>query len=496
MSSGIKGEVKLLAKHSAIYGVARILDRAIGFFMIPVYTRFLAPADYGVLELIYMTVSLIGMVVGVGITSAVTRFYFDHKDEEKRNVVISTAIIAYGGMVGLIVLLLLPFGGFVGRVVLQSDDGSRLILVALITMAADIVFSIVLAYLRAQHASLKVTGITLTKTVLTLSLNIYFLVFLEMGVFGILLASLVANLLFATGMVIDTLRRTGMRIDFPLMVEMLRFGGPLIPSNVAAYLVHSSDRYFIGHYVAVSQVGIYSLGYKFGSLINQLVNAPFTQIWNPRRIEKFDQGDVEKHFAKIFTYFCTLNVFAALMLSLLSRELIQVMAAPEYWDAYKVVPIIALSYVIFSFHYHFNIGILAKKKTKFIAYTNVLNGGLNLVLNIALIPRFGVWGAAWATLFCFTFKITLTYIFSNRLHPILVEWRRVITVFLVGGVVYGAGVQIDLGSIWLNAPAHAAAGLGMPLLLVVARFFSQEELALGRRLLFSKLGRGAAGQGA
>jgi len=200
-------------------------------------------------------------------------------------------------------------------------------------------------------------------------------------------------------------------------------------------------------------------------------------------MEFFNQEGREQIFARIFTYFCTLSLFVGLMISLLAKEVIHFMAPPDFWDAYKVVSIIVLSYIIFSFHYHFNVGIMMKKATKYIAYVNVSNGILNVILNFIFIKRYTIWGAALATLFCFIVKVVLTYYYSNRIYKITMEWRRITTLFITAFAIYFSGFLVSTGSIWIDIIIKIAIGLSFPVVLYIIRFFTPDEIRRFKHIL-------------
>lgn len=483
MSTSVSSEVKLLARHGSIYGLANVMDRFISFLMIPIYTRYLTPSDYGVLELIYMTSTLISMIIGMRIEAAVSRFYFDYEDQTMRNRVVSSGFLGYGGLAALLIFALLPFSPFLSRLVFDSGDYSSYFTVALLTLAIGMITPIGNAYFRARMESKTFLFYRILSTVLTLGLNIYFVVVIEWGVYGILVSTLIAHLAVAILMSVQIISRTGIRVDFRLVWEMVKFGLPLIPSNISAYIVHASDRYFIKEYVDLGAAGLYSLGYKIGGLVNQFVTAPFNLVWTPRRFETFSREDSERIYARIFTYFVTTALFIGLMISVLAKEILKVMATEPFWPAYKVVPIIVLAYTIFSFHYHFNIGIMMEKKTKYLAYVNISNGLLNLGLNFALIPPFGIWGAAVATVLCFLFKAWMTYYYSNRFFPIQVEWTRVLTLFGTATCLYLVTLLVDTGWVIADGAIKAVIGMSYAAILWFSPFFNSEEKKTLRRMI-------------
>ena len=444
--------------------------------MLPVYTRFLTPADYGILELVYMTINIISIVIGLRIEACVGRFYFDYKDQADRNKVISTAFIGYGGMGGLLVLCLLPFSSILAEQVLDSAEHAPLFIVALLNLGLGMVSPIGLAYFRVTLQSFTLLTFSVVRTILTLGLNIYFVVIIEKGVMGILLATLITSIIINVAMVVRIMSRTGWRIDFGILWQMVKFGAPLVPAGLAGQIFHVSDRYFVKEYISMGQAGLYSLGYKIGSLVHQFITTPFQQVWTPRRFENFNKEGSERNYARIFTYFVTLGLFMGLMISLLSKEIIRLMTTEAFWSAYKVVPIIALAHVIFSFQSHFSIGILMKKATKYLAMIDVTTAIINLILNVILIRKYGIWGAAVATLICLSFKVGLTYYYSNKFYPVGVEWRRVATLFTVTITMYFVIIQIDTSQIWLDIVFKALAGCSFPFILLLVRFFTREEL--------------------
>ena len=256
---------------------------------------------------------------------------------------------------------------------------------ALIGLGLGFIQPINLAYLRVQQKSGTLMLIQVGKTLFGLSIVILFVVVKEMGVYGVLLGTMISDLTVTTLLTFATLRQTKLRVDWSMVKGMILFGLPLVPSNISAYVVQASDRYFVKEYISMASTGLYSVGFKFGTLVHQFVTSPFIQIWTPRRFEYFNKEGAEYIFARIFTYFCAASLFVGLLISLLSKEVIKIMTTEPFWNSYQIVPVIVLSYIVFSFHYHFNVGILMKKATRYIAYVNIANGAINIVLNVIMI---------------------------------------------------------------------------------------------------------------
>jgi O-antigen/teichoic acid export membrane protein len=157
------------------------------------------------------------------------------------------------------------------------------------------------------------------------------------------------------------------------------------------------------------------------------------------------------------------------------------------------VPVIVLADVIFTLHYHFNMGIIIEKKTKYFAYINVSNGILHLLLNFLLIPVYGVWGAACATLASFTCLTTATYLVSRRFYRVHLEPARLAKIFIAAVVVYFAAQQVSVDDLLLSMLAKTAVVLSFPLLIHALGFFTEDEKARIRAFLRSHLKAGKAG---
>ncbi len=476
MALTLTKEIKLLAKHSAVYSLGTFMQRIVALLLLPIYTRFLSPHDYGVKELVGLSADVIGILLASAISGAFYRFYFKYDSCEERNEVVSTALFTVGG-IGLLALLPLTMSAKMMAGAILDDPGLyHFFLIAFVSLWFQTLNNISYNYLKANKQSVKFISISFVKMVMAISLNIYFVCFLKIGVMGILISNLITVIVMSLFLSFPLFFRVGARFSKTKVTEMLRFGLPLIPSQFGAFIVHLSDRFFLKEYCSIADAGLYSLGYRFGALPGSFISDPFNQIFQPRRLEVYKQKDSEYVFGRIFTYFLVLMLFAGLLVSVLTKELLMIMADEQFWPAYQVVPLIVLATTIFSFHYHLNIGIIIAKKTKFLAYVNFSNGALVLILNYLLIPRYGIFGAAWATIFAFIYKAVLTYYFSSKFYRIHFELLRVGKLILVAGIVYFLCQMLHVQSVYLAFLLKTILViLCYPAGLFFVKFFSKKE---------------------
>ena len=483
-------ETKLLARHSSVYALGTMLQRLSAILLLPIYTTYLSPTDYGVNELVGLAVNVIGILVATAIASAIFRFYFDYDDPRQRNAVMSTAVLTLGA-VGLVALaVFLPLTGVLADLILDDVGLAHFFMIALGSLWFHTVNNVSFAWLRANQKSLQYVGVSLTSFVVTVGLNIYFIKWLQLGVLGILLSTLIVSVLLFLVLTVPLFLRIGLRFDRSILGAMWTFGWPGIFGQFGGFVVHVSDRLFLKAYCSIAETGIYSLGYRFGTLPSQFISEPFNQTWMPRRFEIAKEPGSEDIFGRIFTYYLCLISFAGLLVAGLTADILRLIADSRYWAAASVVPVIVLANIIFTFHYHFNIGLLLTKKTKQLAAINVLNAVFVLGLNWLLIPRYAIMGAAAATLIAFVAKAAMTFFLGRRYYRTRFEGWRAVKLLVVSAAVFLAAQRLHL-----DPPLLALAVKGViitvayPLLLVALRFFTSDERARARSLLHGRLGR-------
>jgi len=485
--SSVASESKLLAKHSVIYGIGTATNKLVAFLLLPIYTQYLTTHDYGIKELVGLSTDIIGTLMATAISSAFFRFYFDYQDQEKKDLVLSCSYLSLGGF-GLVVVIALAFTTPVmAEYILDSPALYTYFLISFASMWFQTLNGIGFNLLRAEMQSLRYITFTITRLIAAIGLNILFVIYFRLGVLGILISTLLTSIGIFIFLNVPQLLRVGLRFSLPLVKDMVRFGFPLIWSQLGAFVVHLSDRFFIKAYSSISDAGLYSLGYRFGTLPGSFISEPFNQVWQPRRLELYKQENSEEIFGRVFTYFLLLLSFVGLGVAVLTRDVLMIISDQKFWTAYKVVPIIVLANTIFTFHYHFNIGLIIEKKTKYLAYINFSNGLFVVLLNFLLIPRYGMFGAAYATLIAFVYKVVLTYYFSSRYFKIHFEYNRIGMLLIASVVIYLLSFWIMLGNVYLNILVKTGFVCMFPCVLYLTGFFMDQEKVAVRNFLAEKL---------
>lgn len=482
-------ELTKLLKHTTIYGLGTVLGKMIGFFMIPFYTHYLSPADYGTLELLDLSASLIGLVLTMWLNASVIRHYNDFSGARDRRQAIST-IMTLAFVIGIAVAL---SGSWFSRplsaLILNNESYHSYVTLEAVLFLVNSIYVVCLSYMRARQLSVLVVGSSLASLVLSLFLNIYFIGIRHVGVVGVLYSSLLAGTLITIVLAVYTVKEIGIGFSYGKLRTVVAFGAPLMLTSATGFVVNFSDRFFLRHFSTLSTVGVYALGYKFGLMLSLLIVQPFDMIWQARLYDIGKRDQSGQTFARLFEYYCFVLVAAALALSVGIKELLFVISPPEFHGAYAVVPVVAAAYIFQGANRFFLAGTYIAKKTLPLGAVGLVCAGANIGLNLLWIPRHGMLGAAWATLVSFLLMSALAWYVSQRAYHIPYVFSRVVVLLACGTLLYVISLFVNVRFLGLQLFLKCCLLAVFPIALYLAGFFSRQEVDKGKALAYQILGR-------
>ncbi len=377
--------------------------------MLPIYTRFLTPADYGVIGLMTFAVSLIELLFGARLGLAVPKYYFDAQDDQARSSVVSTALIITSAVSAISVIIMIAFRVPLSMSLYGTSEYAAIVGFFSVMILTQGLENYALIYLRLQQRPWLYISANLFKLIVQLSLNLWLVVFLSMGVMGVAIGSMAASGFFALLLVGYTLRRVNCTFDPQLARRMMRFCWPLWIASFAALYVGSANRYFLRIFSSLDSVGLYELATKFGTVISPLVWQPFAQYWQIERFKYYRKGNTESLFRNVFIFISTLLVLASLAVAIFAPPIIKIMADEAYHRAAEAVPFLAFGTLFTCLVAFSNFSFLVKERTVYITRNNYLTAIFVTFLYLGLIPVAGHVGAAMA------------YLLANALHFIIVH---------------------------------------------------------------------------
>ena len=432
----ILSELGTAFRHTVIYGLGNVLAKALGFLMLPLYTRYLTPMDYGTLEILDLSMSLFGMFLTMGMIAAILRCYAAAKSQSEKKRVISTAMVFV-----LITGILTFFAGTaflrpISHLLLGPKVSPTYLLISFSAFICSYITTVPRTYLRAKEASGTFTLVSNVSLGLLLILNVYFVVVLKIGLVGILWSSLIVNGMNLLALSVWAVRDAGLHFSLLWIRELFAFGGPLMFSNLAVFALNFSDRFFLQHLQNLEIVGLYAVGYKFGYMMNYLIVQPFYVMWQARMYAVHDQPNHEKIFSRIFVLYSLILIYSGVTLAVLSSEIIHLMVGPKFASSQAVVPVVVLAYVFWGIGFYVQVGMFVTNRTGPVALVGAIAAVLDLALNYVLILRYGMMGAAWATLLSFGVMAAASYWYSQRVFPLRLGVRRVTAMLIVAVTLY------------------------------------------------------------
>jgi O-antigen/teichoic acid export membrane protein len=285
-----------LGRHSLIYGAGTVLRKALSFVMLPVYTRFLTPGDYGVMELIEMTLDVISIVAGAQIALGIFRYYHKATTDEERKQVVSTALILLIVGYGVVGLGSFACAPLLSRLVFRTAEYAPLVRIAALSVALQSMIVAPLAYVRVRERSHIFVTTNLAKLIIAVLGNLVFVVHYRMGVRGVLTSGLIANVIIAAALTGGMVREVGLRFSRAATRSLLRYGVPMIGTQLATFIATFGDRYFLQAASNVTAVGLYTLAYQFGFVLASLGYMPFEAVWEPARFEIAKRPDRDEYY--------------------------------------------------------------------------------------------------------------------------------------------------------------------------------------------------------
>lgn len=461
-SQPVHGTILRLAKSFGVYGSANIGIRALNFLLVIVYAHYLQPYDYGLIYMGEIVASFLVIFAGLALDSALQRLYFQHTQdaEELRSYLGSVVRFGLCWMVFFLGLTLV-----LGRVI-QSHVATHAsvpfypyIAMAIATAVATQGVQYRLAEYQAARRPRSYVYLSLALALLTATGCMYGVVIRHAGAIGMFKGKLAAT--SVTFLIAAWSMRPFLtaRFQWKFVRASLAFSLPLIPHLVMASGLIVADRFILEHYRSLSDVGIYSLAYTFG-MVMYLVTQSLSQAWLPMFFDL--AADREKNHLMLGRICSGLTVFLAAIACigiLLSPLLIHVLLDPGYWAAARIVPLVVMGYLFHALFSLFDLSILQAKRTASVFLISVVAFAVNVALNFAMIPRWGIYGAAWATTLAYAVEAAGAFLLAQRSFPLLYRVPEIL-----------AGIAVAGGALWFTQWTWAPKwqGLAMITALILA----------------------------
>lgn len=453
-------KIRALSRDVTVYGLGDVAVSIVNFLLLGLYVKYLDAADYGVIGLLGSLEVVAKIAFRFGLDGAFMRLFYDSDRPADRQRLASTIFFFLLALNGAVVSLLLIASPPLASALLGgTQHTAALRLMLLNTFAIGFTF-IPFHVLRIEQRTITFSLLTLARAVLTTIVRLLLVVNLGLGVTGLYLADVLVTLLIMAALArwfVPLVRPTFSRA---VLREALRFGLPRVPHAAAQQVIAIGDRFVLKLFVSIDSIGIYSMAVSFG-LVQKLFLSAFESAWAPFYYATIRERDAQRTFRTITTYGVALLALLTAGLSAVGRHAAQAMThgfllAPDdpQWQAVEtVITWTAIGVFLQGFYLLTSIGLNITKRTEYYPIATLSAAAVNIVLNFALIPRFGIVGAAWANGAGYGVQAAVGYAFSQRFYPVQYEWGRLLRV--CGAAIVATAVARMLPAITLPVSARS-----------------------------------------
>lgn len=413
---------KKLFNNVLIFSLGNLGSKVITLILVPIYTYYLSQAEYGTVDLVTVTVSMLVPIVSASMSEAVLRYVMD-EDYLNGDVLYNALGLSLFGY--LILVLVYPILNYFGVL----DDQLIYLYILLLIQILN------------QISSQYIRGIGLVKqfaingmltTFITGILNILFLVEFSWGVAGYFSAMTISYVIstFYLLFYINPFKSLkSVAFNKKLLQQMLTYSIPLIPNSLMWWAVNSSSRFIISAFIGTSANGLFAVSSKIPFVIN-LVSQVFSQGWQLSAFENYENGN-KKFYSEIFNLYSAILLLATSFIIIILKPLFQILFAQNYFESWMPVPFLLLASTFSALSGFIGVSYTAAKSTRGVFKTSAVGGVASIVLNFIFIPTFGIVGAGISSMISFFIMFYARYLGTKELISIDVAWKKMIVSLII-----------------------------------------------------------------
>ncbi|HEY8303379.1 MAG TPA: oligosaccharide flippase family protein, partial [Solirubrobacteraceae bacterium] len=469
--------LKRLVTTGAAYQAAEIVAKGIAVFTLPLYTRHVSPGAYGAYNTLLTSVILFSILLRLGVGEAFVRFYFTDADVERRTRIARTATATVAWTTTVAALLAVAFSSQLSELILGFDD-PLLMDCAIIGLWAFTNIEMAYAQLRVDERARAYLWASGANVAMTVTFTIALVVFADQEARGLLLGNFGATAISVLGLWWVLRRRFSLRVRLADLRAMLGFGLPTVPADASVYALQVADRFYLFRGVDHAAAGEYSIAVQLATVVFVFVRG-FQYAWPPLAYSIDSDAEASRLYSLVTTYFVLATGVVVAGVALLGRWLVRLLAAPEYFGAYRALPWLALGWTLYGL-YQVMIVITGRAR---VTQRNIPAAAAGLAVNIALllalVPssglNMGIAGAGIALCGAYVTMVAVMYLLTRNVFAVRFQWARLARLAAIFAAVSVSG-ELLLPTSGIEGLLLRVLWLGLvPVLLLLTRFFAAHE---------------------
>lgn len=424
-------KLRELFSDTLIYGISNVAARFLTYLLVPLYTAVFATDLYSIVVLVYVAIAFLNVIFTMGMESAYLRYAKDRKEAPH---VFKTLQLSLLGISSLLVSGLWMLEPFALDLLNLNEQTSNVYLLMLGILWFDTLAVVPFAELRLVRKTIVFAVLKTGHVIITLALNLYLILVLDMGIEAVFISNLAASVVVAIVIWLFTLPLLKGEWHRYWMKKAFSFGWPFVPAGLGFVINEMLDRYFLNgmnpervqalyglEFTPEDIVGIYGACYKVAVFMLLLIQM-FRMSWQPFFIRYSEDPEAPKIFARTFIYFNLAAAAIYLGVGLFAREIVAIeipgtgatLINSDYWMGLEVVPLLLLAYWFHGWYMNFSAGIFISENTRILTKIMLIGALITIVANFILVPMLGMMGSAWATVVSYGVMAFSLYYFSTK----------------------------------------------------------------------------------
>jgi len=424
--------VSKLLKGAAYYSIGNFTSKAINFLLLPLYTSYLSPGEYGIVNSMQVFSSVLTIFFTLGLERAIYRLFFDYKSDESQRDFLGTIAISIVVISVVVSGLLFVFDKPIGEIY-ESIDFYPYFAYAILTALFSVFELVPTISLQVKEKAGQYLILSLAILAFRVVPVLWQVVYVKAGAVGMLKGAMIGNIASLIILIPITLRQINIVFHFSTLQSTLKYCLPFIPMITSAWVINMSDRIFIERYFSTYEVGIYSLGYRIGQLV-QFLSISILMTYNPyfyKLANSADQSAAKKKLYTLNTATIAFLLFIGFLVALFSKDIIVFFFSEQYFEAYAIIPLIVLGYIFIQLISLQSLSFYQEKQTLKIMWINIAAALINIALNFIFIPKYGYFGAAYTTLITQFIYFLIIYKYARKYYFIPYNWGLLLPTFAV-----------------------------------------------------------------
>jgi len=419
---------KSILKYGKWYIISSLFTKGIGIILLPVFTHYLSPSEYGILNSLNAVTMLLPIFISLYLDSAFGRFFHDVKKDHDKSAELFSTIFWFVSIFGVLVVALSLLTARLWVPGLLQVPVWPYAFLAFVPALFGQLGQLGIVFLRQSLLARQTTIVEVSSMLISIIITLPLLIIFNLGVIARLIGVFFASSFLVIFYVIYFWRKglLSFKFNYGLLFACLAYSIPLIPNIAGGWIAGLSDRLVLAKYADLKSVGIYSLGYQLAFSL-YIVSDAITQVQGPMSMSGLvhDRENTKRKIAKFITSLLAIMLVCHLALVLFSREILYIFTDKRYFDAYKVIGIIGFSYVLSSLYRVFSDIVSYHKKTFVISIAAIIMGTCGLTINLLFVPRFGYLASGVANLISTFVYTAIIFIACQIIDKIKIEWADI-----------------------------------------------------------------------